>query len=184
MRQSCFPVSGESRVPRPHICRSSPGLIVGRKSATQSMLGASKPVVRHSTFATYLSGPLVAPKRSVCIEPPLKRWRISARSGAGVSPVTTAHSSPEYWAMSCATVRLCATDEQNTMTLFLSLVSSTISRQALATIRCSIIAASTSSATNSPARTWMLSRLASVFPDFATSFERKPLSISSLRPIE
>ena len=158
--------------------------MVGRRSATQSMFGASNPVVRHSTLHTYLSGPFVPPKRSVWIEPPLKRWRMSARSWDDDSLVTTAHSSPENLDISSAAFRQCAIDEQNTMTLLRSCVRSTISRQALATTRSSIIAASTSSATNSPARTWRLSRFATIFPDFATSFERNPLSISSFKPME
>ena len=93
--QSFLPVSGESLVPRPHICIRSPGDIVGRSNATQSMFGASKPVVRHSTFATNFSGGFFPPKRSVSISAPLNRASISARSKDGVSPVTTAHSCPE-----------------------------------------------------------------------------------------
>src|SRR5574344_1585148 len=62
MRQSVFPVSGESRVPLPHICIRSPGDIVGLRRHTVSIPGASNPVVRHSTFATYLSGGLPFPK--------------------------------------------------------------------------------------------------------------------------
>ena len=172
IKQSSLPVSGERRVPRPHIWRRSPGLIVGRRRATQSMFGASNPVVRHSTLHTNLSGPLVPPKRSVWIEPPLNRWRMSARSCAGVPLVTTAHSSPENCEMSVAAFRQWAMDEQNTMTLLRSFVCSTISRQALATTRSSIMAASASAATNSPARTWTLSRFATILPDFGTSFDK------------
>ena len=75
------------------------------------------------------------------------------------------------------------TDEQKMRTLLRLCVSSTISRQADETMASSPIAFSTSSLTNSPARMCSESNLARVFPDFAESFERKPLSISSLRSI-
>ena len=149
-----------------------------------SIPGASNPVVRHSTLATYLTGLLPPlPKRSASTVSPLNRASISARSDAGVSPVTTAHSSPVIRPMSSETLCACATEVQKRITDLRSFVSSAISWQAAVTIPSSPIAASTSSWTNSPPRTWRWSRSARRRPDFETSFERKPRSIISRSPI-
>ena len=82
--------------------------------ATQSMLGASKPVVRHPMLTRYLS--------SLCPLSCLILAIVSARSSDGVSPVTMPHSIPEMSSIEAFMFSQCETLHPKMMTAFLSFV--------------------------------------------------------------
>ena len=173
-RHSLFPVSGESRNPRPAHCNSRPGLAVGRSITTQSMLGTSIPVVMTETLAQYFSGGIGVPNRSAETFSPRSRAMMSARSFAGVSPVTTAHSFPVYCRIFSATFLQWSTDVQKISTVFLATVKLAISRQAASVTSSLFIAVSTSSEMNSPPRMCKPSKFASVLPALETIGDKYP----------
>ena len=151
---------------------SSPAEFVGLNKTTQSVLGASKPVVRTFTFARNFNCGFGVPKRSAGTNSPLNRVRISARSPGLVSPVTIAHSLPEKAVIFSATCLQWSTDVQKIRTDFRSRVRSTISRQAAVTRSSLSIATSTSALINSPPRMCRSSSFATVLPDFEIKGER------------